>query len=261
MKKTIRKIINWALGKFGFTTLTIKNLDMLVAKRKIAEEYLFLYKFPTSLFENYFKYKTLSKAQLGQDLFALMESGFKKDGYFVEFGATDGISLSNTYLLEKEFNWTGILAEPSICWHDQLAMNRKSKIDKRCVWKKSGEKLSFIEVDNAVLSTLNGFGEDDVHSVRRKNNKSYIVESISLNDLLDYHKAPKIIDFLSIDTEGSELVILEGFDFSKYKFRTITVEHNFSKNRSEIYKLLTKAGYERVFEDLSSFDDWYKLKE
>lgn len=261
MKKIFRNLINWGLRKFGFTTLSIDNLNMLVEKRKIAEEFLFLHKYPTALFEDYFKYKKLSKAQLGQDLFALMESKLKKNGYFVEFGATDGVSLSNTYLLEKEFNWTGILAEPSICWHDQLVLNRKSIIDKRCVWKKSGEELSFIEVDNAVLSTIKGFGENDAHSVRRKNNKSYVVESISLNDLLDYHKAPKIIDFLSVDTEGSELVILEAFDFSKYKFRTITIEHNFSKNRIDIYNLLTNAGYERVFEDYSSYDDWYILKE
>ncbi|WP_298343691.1 FkbM family methyltransferase [uncultured Algibacter sp.] len=261
MKKIFRNTINWVLRKFGFTTLSIKNLDMLVSKRKIAEEYIFLQKYPVSLIEKYLKYKTLSNAQLKQDLFALMESKFKQDGYFVEFGATNGISLSNTYLLEKEFNWIGILAEPSKYWHGELALNRQSIIDKRCVWKDSGEKLAFVEVENAILSTVKGFGEDDAHSERRKDSISYTVESISLNDLLDYHKAPKIIDYLSIDTEGSELVILEGFDFTKYKFRSITVEHNFSKNRSGIYKLLTNAGYERVFEDFSSYDDWYKLKE
>jgi hypothetical protein len=51
-----------------------------------------------------------SKAQLRQDLFVLSETHYKRNGYFVEFGAANGIDLSNTYLLETEFSWSGILA-------------------------------------------------------------------------------------------------------------------------------------------------------
>ena len=61
-----------------------------------------------------------SKSQLGQDIFALFEVGFKEGGYFVEFGATNGVSLSNTYVLEKEFAWGGILAEPAMRWHRDI---------------------------------------------------------------------------------------------------------------------------------------------
>jgi len=53
-----------------------------------------------------------SSAQLLQDLFVIYFSKGKKSGYFVEFGATDGISNSNTHLLEKALEWQGILAEP-----------------------------------------------------------------------------------------------------------------------------------------------------
>jgi FkbM family methyltransferase len=260
MRQKLRKFILSILNNYGYTLVKSPIYDTLVEKKKIAEEFLFLKDYPVSQYEDYFKYKKLTNSQLGQELFALMELKFKRGGYFVEFGATDGISLNNTYILEKEFDWSGILVEPSICWHKELISNRKAHIDKRCVWKESKQELLFKEVDNAILSTITGFGEDDAHSKRRENNKSYIVKSISLNDLLDFYNAPKTIDFLSIDTEGSEFVILESFDFSKYKFRTISVEHNFSENREKLYNLLTNVGYERVFEEFSYYDDWYKIK-
>ena len=74
-----------------------------------------------------------SKSQITQDLFVISESNFKKNGFFVEFGACDGIRFSNTYILEKVFGWEGILAEPGRNWSSQLAMNRESHIDFRCI--------------------------------------------------------------------------------------------------------------------------------
>ncbi len=60
------------------------------------------------------------RSQLGQDIFALAANKFKRGGYFVEFGATNGIDLSNTYALEKEYGWKGILSEPATVWHEDL---------------------------------------------------------------------------------------------------------------------------------------------
>jgi hypothetical protein len=91
----------------------------------------------------------------------------------VEFGATDGIELSNSYLLETKFNWRGILVEPSRNWHAELYKNRKSIIDTRCVYKTSHEKLIFNQTNEAELSTLDHFSESDVHAKRREGEKIF----------------------------------------------------------------------------------------
>src|SRR6516165_8750627 len=76
-----------------------------------------------------------SKAQLLQDLFVLFTLDEKVGGYFVEFGAMDGVTLSNTFLLQSRYGWSGIVAEPARRWHYELKHNRNCSIDFRCVWK------------------------------------------------------------------------------------------------------------------------------
>ena len=86
----------------------------------------------------------------------------------------------------------------------------------------------------------------------------YEVLSISLNDLLDDHDAPGHIDYLSIDTEGSEYEILRSFDFAPRTIGVITVEHNYDhERRKRIHGLLSAQGFRRVLEHASAFDDWY----
>lgn len=202
-------------------------------------------------------------SEIHQDLFVLVTTEMKRNGFFVEFGAADGINGSNTYLLEKNFNWTGILAEPSKKWHSKLKANRSNaKIEFQCVWSHSNQILDFSEsVDQPYLSTLTAFQNYDFHSNSRKHRKSYKVKSISLYDLLNKHNAPSFVEYLSIDTEGSEFEILKNFDFNTYQFGIITCEHNFTDNRAKIYNSLTENGYKRVYENLSKYDDWYILKQ
>ena len=84
--------------------------------------------------------------------------------------------------------------------------------------------------------------------------------SISLNDLLDKHGAPQTIDYISVDTEGSEYDILEAFDFARWNVLCFTVEHNFTPNQKRIDDLMTARGYERKFKDFSRFDAWYRKR-
>jgi len=198
-----------------------------------------------------------SRSQLFQDLFVLHELNEKRGGYFVEFGAADGLFLSNSALLEKEFGWSGIVAEPSTKWHKALVENRKCLIDTRCVWSRSGERLEFTETPEAEYSALTQFKNKRDH-VNRNRGINYTVETISLNDLLEKHRAPSRIDYLSIDTEGSEFDILNALDFNRWSFNVITVEHNNRpKQRDDIFCLLSRCGYRRTLTGVSQFDDWY----
>ena len=199
-----------------------------------------------------------SKSQLRQDLFVLSRLNFKRGGYYVEFGATNGIDLSNSYILEKDFQWTGILAEPASIWHQQLRLNRpNSIIETSCLWKESDINLMFNETIDPELSTIEFFSGSDNHKDSRVSGSSYSVRSISLIDLLLKHNAPKHIDYLSIDTEGSEFEILQAFNFNRYTFGVITVEHNYTSQREKIHELLRANGYKRANEDISMWDDWY----
>ena len=199
-----------------------------------------------------------STAQLRQDILAATIHGFKRDGFFVEIGATDGVYLSNTRMLEEEFGWNGILAEPAKFWHEKLAQTRSVHIDTRCVHSTTGDTVTFQEVaGDKALSTISEFAEADFHSSSRKDSLQYQVQTVSLRDLLLEYGAPEHVDFLSIDTEGSEFEILNSFDFQRFSFGVIACEHNFSASRSKIYNLLSGNGYIRILEDVSHFDDWY----
>jgi FkbM family methyltransferase len=208
-----------------------------------------------------------STSQLQQDLFVAYHfnssfakndpNGAKKSFFFVEFGATDGIELSNTYFLEKSLGWKGILCEPAKTWHEKLIKNRNCTIDFRCVFSETGSEVEFNETDNSVLSTIQSFANSDGHASERLQGQTYNVDTITLNDLLREHGAPPVIHYLSIDTEGSEFEILRNFDFSLWHIEIITIEHNFSSNRGKIHELLTRNGFVRVLEDISCWDDWY----
>jgi FkbM family methyltransferase len=198
-----------------------------------------------------------SRSQFKQDVFALMVNKFKKGGYFIEFGSTNGYDISNTYILEKQFGWRGVLAEPAKTWHKNLIKNRNCNVEFDCVWRTTGELLDFDMVEEGELSTLSIFSNKDEHAKARQAKKTYAVNTISLIDLLKKYDAPKVIDYLSVDTEGSELDILSGFDFNQYRFNCITIEHNFTENREKLKSLLEQNGYKRVFEYLSKWDDWY----
>ena len=202
-------------------------------------------------------------SQCSQDAWALHETESKKDGYFVDFGATDGITINNTYLLESKYNWKGIVAEPNSVYHEALKQNRNCHISTKCVFTESNRTIPFIETEASDLSTIKGFGKNDEHASKRLNGIIKEVETITLLDLLNSYNAPEQIDYLSIDTEGSEYAILNTFfaNNTKYSIKCMTIEHNYiSRMRQMLYDLMTSKGYIRKYTEISKCDDFYILE-
>ena len=110
-----------------------------------------------------------SMSQINQDLFVLNQLNMKKNGYFVEVGAANGVYLSNTFILEKIFNWDGLLVEPAKTWHKELRKMRKCSLDFRCVLDDRDELVSFTEVNDLQYSTIDVFKSKDLHKNKRKN--------------------------------------------------------------------------------------------
>ena len=96
---------------------------------------------------------------------------WKRNGFFVEFGACNGFDLSNTLLLEKDFGWNGILCEPVLTWKKDLIINRNSILDFRCVWKKSGETLELIVPKEPEFSRISIL-KKSLQLKQKKNTKS-----------------------------------------------------------------------------------------
>ena len=214
-----------------------------------------------NMLEFFVRNKWKSASQISQDLLVLYFTELKKNGFFVEIGAANGFYLSNTLTLEN-FGWKGIIAEPLPRWHEKIK-RRKCQVDLRCIYDKSNSKLIFEDVlDYPELSGAMEDLEQDNNASLRKNTQKFEVDTISLNDLLEEYRAPNKIDYISVDTEGSEYKILKNFNFKKYDVEIFTVEHNFIENkRNSIFELMLSNNYARVFQTISQWDDWFIKKD
>lgn len=201
-----------------------------------------------------------SPSQLQQDLvaqFIVSKSrrvfDSKKLPFYVEIGANDGVYLSNTLILQESFGWRGILSEANDLLREELAANRKGAlIDSRAVTKKTGEKVVFHMSENSEFSSIDG---SSIQKNQFINSRKTVKDTICLTDLLKHFDAPSVIDFLSVDTEGSEFEILCGLDFSLYRFNFIAVE--VSRNSNEIAELLTLHAYKQILQEVSRWDQWW----
>lgn len=185
-------------------------------------------------------------SQVGQDRWVHSILGDKRDGFFIELGACDGVHLSNTLFFERNLDWKGICIEPNDNFLPNLVRNRKSFISNDLIYSHEGEVLNFSQCNDVSGVTDNNIGPFTSRSPQCIVKKT----TTTLAKVLERFNAPKIIDYLSLDVEGQEYNILKTFPFDTYSFRCMTIEHNEphigSEMQMNIRKLLESHGYRFV---------------
>ena len=193
-------------------------------------------------------------SQYGQDIFVLEVLRGLRGGFFLDSGAADGVQGSNTRLLEFSFDWTGICVEPNDTFFAKLVRNRRCYCLNCCLYDREGS-VEFLESANFLGGILEAYHPACLHYA-----KTFcgICDAVAgglataskvartTRSVLRECGAPPIIDYWSLDTEGSELAILKSFPFDEYSFRVLTVEHNRLPARDEIRFLLESRGYRRI---------------
>jgi FkbM family methyltransferase len=193
------------------------------------------------------------RSQKGQDKWVILEIlPFKRRGFFVDLGASDGVTTNNTYALEKLFNWSGICIEPNPGFLELIKERRRCVVADSVVSDRN-EEVRF-RIDNG---SLGGIVADDTDNNRRLRadelETATIVSrrSVTLNEVLDRYNAPSVIDYLSLDVEGAEERVIRSLDFTKYRFRCMTVE----RPTPVVNEILAHNAY--VFVKNHHFDSFY----
>lgn len=183
-----------------------------------------------------------------QDEWVLSILGMDRPGFFVDVGAGDPYEDSNTHLLRHAYGWRGVAIEPRLDMYQKLL------------------DIPAVQPVHAVVSPSFKYSPYNrmarfyrhktipTHSTTRSPFISKALDydlvqvpQYSLYKILNLCDAPKTINYLSLDVEGDELQILNGFPFSEYCFECITVEHNQNEqDRSSIHNILVPEGYQRV---------------
>ena len=251
MQKIIKKIIQKFFDKFNYKI--VKKEDIINFK---LDDFKFFLE--TIDLNNIYKNENLvsfisknfsrSHSQIFQDLFVhyILK---KEKGIYCEVGALDGKELSNTLYLEKEHGWSGILCEPNKSYQELIKKNRPNSIlITEPLFSKENQEIIFTELEGGRSGIDKSFyGE-----------KSYKLKTTTLNKVLRENLSDKNINYISIDTEGTEYEIIKELDFDKFYPEIITIEHNYEKEkRDQIYNLLKKKNYNRYFKSISRFEDWY----
>jgi len=202
------------------------------------------------------------KSQHGQDKFAVNYFKNKKNGTFVDIGAHDGESLSNTYTLEKELNWNGICIEPMPRQYKNLIECRNCITYNCAIYDKNGTEKFLLVDSDGYPDMLSGISKDisipAMSSILSESSrlgaelKRINVETRILNEILEEHQFYHI-DFMTIDVEGAELKILSKVNFDKFYIGLLIYENGPSDNsireflKSKNFSFVKRLGGDDVF--------------
>ncbi len=189
-------------------------------------------------------------SQIGQDRY-LLDSFFrgKRSGVFLDIGAYDGQTFSNSLFFEETMGWSGLCVEPLPSAFAKLRERRKALCENVALADFEGT-ADFLDCDagedGQMLSGLPcHFDPRHIQRVRHlATRKDAIrVPVTKLGGLLEKH-ALRHIDFCSLDTEGSEIPILNDLDLERFHISVFTIEDNY--NGSALPELMERKGYDFV---------------
>mmetsp|Transcript_2562 Transcript_2562/g.2963 ORF Transcript_2562/g.2963 Transcript_2562/m.2963 type:complete len:334 (-) Transcript_2562:182-1183(-) len=189
----------------------------------------------TDLPESYFKTNTWF-SQYRQDEIVSKLLHKKTRGYFIDLAGNDPVRISNTYALEKNFNWNGLCLEPNPIYWTGLSY-RKCHVAAAIVGNKTMEQVSF-RFPRA-KGPKGGIVGDDYDNKSDQWNEGHPRYTVSLLDIFEKFKVPTIIDYISLDIEGAEDLVMKSFPFFKYRFNIMTVE----RPSSMLSNILSDNGY------------------
>ena len=189
------------------------------------------------------------------------------NGYYIEIGAHDGVHNSNTFYFEKYKDWNGILIEPS-SYYNFLIKNRSKK--------NNFYNNGCSEFNSEVESILLGSGDYSVFKdlvdkeffdwyfkkqvqAKKKLSKTKI-KIRTLNSILIESKAPRLIDFFSLDVEGMEMKVLGGIDFDNFNFKYLLVECTDKNKFNKVSDFLIKKNYTHI-DNLTPWDCLFKFNQ
>ena len=206
----------------------------------------------------------VSHSYQGQDLYVVEALGGLQGGFFLDSGASDGVSGSNTLLLETSFGWRGICVEPNDRLFARLVSVRRNPCVNCCLYDRPGE-VEFFEAAGVLGGILDEYDPNLLRQARslvasqggNGRHEAVTKPARTIGSILQEFGAPPVIDYWSLDTEGSELAILKSFPFHQYSVRLLTVEHNLSPSREKIRRFLEAHGYLRT--KVLGIDDAYLL--
>jgi len=173
-------------------------------------------------------------SQHGQDWLVASLLKCKKAGYFVDLAANDAMVLSNSLMLERDLNWNGVCIEANPGYH-RLYQRRRCHLVSAVVASPTNSRVNF-----SLRGVFGGIIANETDNKASPNTRQVTYLTVALADVLKMVGAPHVIDYLSLDVEGAESMVMKDFPWLEYTFSVLTVE----RPKQDLINMLTNNGYE-----------------
>lgn len=187
------------------------------------------------------------------------------NGFFIECGANDGITQSNTYYLEKRKNWRGILVEGIPELYKKCKTSRPKSLVYNNVlvaedYTDSHMEMTFANLMSVVADTVLNKEKHIQSGLECQNIANSYTVSVPVTTLGNILKENNIteVDFFSLDVEGYELEVLKGIDLDNFNIKYILMEIQTEELKKSITERICKGGGYKLIDQLSQHDYLFK---